>query len=543
MITSPSYALTPTEDQELRDKSRRVLEDRERVVQEKDVSLQPKTDSGMPTTLPEEENSFPIDQIILEGDSVSRFGWAQRLLDQYAGQRIGAEGLNLILKDLTNEFINRGYVTTRVQVGGQDLSTGILRIQLIPGRIRNIRFAEDGQQGSWWTAFPTKPGRILNLRDLEQGLEQMKRLPSQDVTMDLAPGDQPGESDVIISLKKRKAWRVAFSADDSGSRSTGRYQGSISLSIDNLFGHNDMFSYTYVHDLDKHSSDKSSQNHSYYYSMPYGKWTFSFSALPSKYRQNAGGLYNDLIFSGKSQTYTLKAQRIIQRDADSKVTMDFQIGRKFSKSFVNGYEIENQKKDTTYLEMGISRRKNFSTGLVDMRIAGRRGVPWMGGMGDPEWVTSNYPTFEYFIGTFDFNLVQQFEWGKTPLRYSFDFRGQATSSPLYGSELFSIGNRYTVRGFEGEETLAAENGFYIRNELSIPIENIRAELYLGVDYGQVTGPSAKYLVGNKLAGSAIGLRGGYKGFYYDVFAGFPLYKPKKLDAADVVYGFQLGYQY
>lgn len=536
-------ALTPTEKQELLDKSRQTFEERENIVNQKDVRLQGETGKEEVKPLPQEAVSFQIDKIVLEGDSVDRFGWAQRLLDQYAGQQIGSEGLNIILKEVTDGFISRGFVTTRVQVGEQDLSTGILRIQLIPGRIRNIRFDEKGQQGSWWTAFPMKSGRILNLRDLEQGLEQMKRVPSQEVKMDLAPGDQPGESDVVIHLEKKKAWRFSLSADDSGSESTGKYQGTVGISVDNVFQHNDLFSYNYTHDLDKHSEEKGNDSHSYFYSMPYGYWTFSFTATPSKYHQTAQGVFSDFKVSGESQTYTLKSQRVIHRDSDSKVTADFQIGRKFSKTFIEDEEIDAQRKNTTYAELGISRRKNFTTGLVDMRLAGRKGVPWLGGDGNPDPMPDDLPTNEYFLGTLDINLVQQFKWGKLPMRYTMDFRGQATSSLLYGDQTFSIGNRYTVRGFDGEYTLSAENGFYIRNELSVGIEKAKMEFYVGLDYGQVTGPSAKYLIGNKLAGTAVGVRGGDKGMFYDVFAAFPIYKPQKFEAAGVTYGFQVGYQY
>ena len=48
----------------------------------------------------------------------------------------------------------------------------------------------------------SRPGDILNLRQgLEQGLEQMKRLPFRDVDFQLVPGKNPGESDVVITMK------------------------------------------------------------------------------------------------------------------------------------------------------------------------------------------------------------------------------------------------------------------------------------------------------------------------------------------------------
>jgi hemolysin activation/secretion protein len=88
----------------------------------------------------------------------------------------------------------------------QDLSAGTLTMVLLPGIIRAIRFADPARQSQWRNAFPAAPGDLLNLRDLEQGLEQMKRLPSQDVDIDIMPGGQVGESDVVLRVKRGKPW-------------------------------------------------------------------------------------------------------------------------------------------------------------------------------------------------------------------------------------------------------------------------------------------------------------------------------------------------
>lgn len=52
-----------------------------------------------------------------------------------------------------------------------------------------------------------------------------------------------------------------------------------------------------------------------------------------------------------------------------------------------------------------------------------------------------------------------------------------------------------MRGFDGEQTLSAENGIIIRNELSVAIPELRLEPYLGLDLGHVWGPSDEYLLG------------------------------------------------
>ena len=59
--------------------------------------------------------------------------------------------------------MGRGFVTSKIVVPEQDLSTGRLELQLIAGKISKIRFAQEQQAGTWRNAFPTKAGKILNV--------------------------------------------------------------------------------------------------------------------------------------------------------------------------------------------------------------------------------------------------------------------------------------------------------------------------------------------------------------------------------------------
>ncbi|MGN4003321.1 POTRA domain-containing protein, partial [Burkholderia gladioli] len=144
-------------------------------------------------------------------------------------QCVGKRGLDMLVKGLSQAILARGYVTTRVLLPEQDLSTGTLKLSLIPGVIRHVRFVDERLRGTWKTAFPTGNGELLNLRELEQGLEQMKRVTSQDVSMQIVPADEPGESDVVLDVKRGKPWTVVASIDNSGTRATGRLQGNLSL--------------------------------------------------------------------------------------------------------------------------------------------------------------------------------------------------------------------------------------------------------------------------------------------------------------------------
>ena len=64
-------------------------------------------------------------------------------MNHYAGQCVGKQGIDVLIKGLSQALLARGYVNTRVLVPEQDLSTGTLKLSLIPGMIRHVRFADE----------------------------------------------------------------------------------------------------------------------------------------------------------------------------------------------------------------------------------------------------------------------------------------------------------------------------------------------------------------------------------------------------------------
>ena len=83
----------------------------------------------------------------------------------------------------------------------------------------------------------------------------------------------------------------------------------------------------------------------------------------------------------------------------------------------------------------------------------------------------------------------------------------STPTAIVPSDYFTIGNRYAVRGFDGQMTLASEDGWSLRNDLSLNLGDLGQQLYVGLDVGRVGGQSAQFLSGRTLVGSVAGLRG------------------------------------
>ncbi|AOK42806.1 ShlB/FhaC/HecB family hemolysin secretion/activation protein [Burkholderia vietnamiensis] len=475
---------------------------------------------------------------------MDRFAFAREWLNHYEGQCVGKQGIDVLIKGLSQAILARGYVTTRVLIPEQDLSTGTLKLSLIPGMIRHVRFADEKLRGTWKTAFPTRDGEVLNLRDLEQGLEQMKRVSSQDVSMQIVPGALPGESDVVLDVKRSKPWTVVASIDNSGTRATGKLQGNLSVGIDNPLGLNDMLNVGVSQDLEFGDKRLGSHGWNGFYTIPWGYWAATLSASTNTYYQQIAGVNQTFIASGNSKTVDFKLARVLARSQNDVFGGYFRLSRRFGQSFIEDTEISQQRRNNTIIELGVTDRHYFDGAQFDGSAAYRQGV---GGFGAQDDMLAAGPTYRFKMAVLDANLSVPFVISKQPFRYVGTFHGQYTGNTLYYLDDMTIGSRYTVRGFDGETMLASSRGFYWRNELQMPIGQTGQAIYAGLDYGRVWGPQPIALVGTQLAGAVIGVKGSigtrFGAYAYDLFAGTPIYKPSGFPTARVTFGFQLTSQF
>ena len=544
-------------DQEYQRQQERERELRRQQEQQPDVRLPRAEADSKPDQIPDHEvPCFPIHRIVLTGDQAAQFSYALQVVTQgdesVIGRCLGVAGINAVLSRVQNVLVAKGYVTTRVLAAPQELSGGQLELTVLPGRVRNIRFAADASpRGTKWNALPVSGGDLLNLRDIEQGLENFKRVPTAEADIQITPAEgdtaQPGESDLVIQYQQGFPFRMSLSLDDSGSKATGKYQGALTVSYDNWWTLNDLFYVSFNHDLGGgQEGGRGTSGYTAHYSLPFGYWSLGFTTSSSDYYQSVAGLNQTYIYSGKSDNSDIKLSRLIYRDAVRKTTLSVKAFQKSASNFVDDTEVEIQRRRTGGWEVGVAHREFIGDSNLDLNLTYRRGTGAFSSLPAPEDVFGE-GTSRFKIVTMDLNLAVPMSlslpWGKQNLRYTLSGRAQWNGTRLTSQERFSIGGRYTVRGFDGEMTLLSERGWFVRNDLGIALGGSGQEVYLGLDYGEVAGPAAELLVGRRLAGAVAGLRGSLKGVSYEVFAGTPVSKPDKFKTASLTAGFSLNWSY
>ncbi len=497
---------------------------------------------GSTTQFPEETPCFPITQVVLQSDEVRFQSLLMPIASGAEGVCLGVAGINQLMGQIQNSLVDAGYVTTRVLASPQDLSQGRLVLQIVSGRIGQIQRADsDSGRINLTNTLPAEPNELLDLRDLEQGLENLQRLPGTQASFKLVPGEQPGESDVLVSWQQEKPWRVAVTLDDAGSEQTGKKQAAVTLFLDNPLGRGDLFYLSRGLDV-LNPGAKGSDSFQLHYSMPYGYWLFGLNASRYGYHQTVSGGVVDYVYRGESRNVSLDIDRVFYRSAKARTTLQFQLGRRASSNFIDDIEIALQRRRTAYWQLGIKHRQFIQDATLDLALSYRAGLKGLDAEPAPEEATGSASArAAYWQARLDLSIP--FELGQERLRYRGRLQAQLAQSALTPPDQFAIGNRWTVRGFDGQSTLVADDGWYLSNELAWQIPRQQSELFVGLDVGRVSGQGSELLSGQSLAGAVMGVRGNWQKVSYELFAGTPLYKPSRFRTDNNNVGFSLNWQW
>ena len=490
--------------------------------------------------------SFYIKQIQLDGVP-KELSFLNKIARKHEQKHVTVSDITNIRNAFQRKLLDKGYVTSQVYIPEQNLNAGTLQFMVMPGRVEDIQYSDSSAHGPWRTAFPVRPGDILNIRDVEQGLEQMKRVSSQSVTMKLLPGTSVGTSIIELSIKQDKPVHGSISFDNSGLESTGVYQGSFTSSFDQVFRANDTFTMSLSGDLSGSGSIKGTRAASLNYVIPHGKDTFSLSFSKSRYHQTIQSNPYDFIYSGKSTTMKAKWNHVWSRTQREKRAFDISISTRHNHRFINDMEIPVQALRTTSMEFGVSNRKYIGNATLYSRLGFQWGIGALGAQPEHKAsVAMGGPTSRYHMWLVDVDYRKPFIMGHRPASFTSSFHGQWVQGGkrLYSVDTINIGNRYSIYGFDGEYTLMGDSGWYVRNEVSSVIPRLNTEVYLGLDVGAVYGKSTEALVGRTIAGTALGIRGNYSsGLLFDAFVSTPLYKPQGYHTKKFYSGFTVGYRF
>ncbi len=369
--------------------------------QEGNTNVQLKAPTGKETgRIPEDETPcFKIDRLLLTSlnpEDAKAFKWlmlyAHALdpkrsfftltnldyFDSPIGKCLGENGINTVITRMQNALVEAGYTTSRVLAKAQDLKSGTLTLHLMLGRIKYIKYTSTAKSGipsypqqpdpkpSQFTALPMDSGDIVNLRDIEMALENFKRVPTADADIQIEPSKAAdaafGDSDLVIKQEQKSPYRGSVGLSDSGSSGTGKYQGNVTLSLDQLFWANDLFYVTLNGDVlngefkGKDSLGRGTSGYIFHYSVPVGYWGVESTISRNAYYQTVIGATRNYIYSGTSNNAEIKLSRMVYRDSAAKVTTSVKAWQRKSNNYIDDAEVDVQRRLVGGFDLGLYYR-------------------------------------------------------------------------------------------------------------------------------------------------------------------------------------------
>ncbi|PTY38658.1 hypothetical protein BGP77_10770 [Saccharospirillum sp. MSK14-1] len=490
---------------------------------------------------PEEDAGpcFPITEVRLVSDEYDRFQWLEKNLNDALppDNCIGADGINRMMTEAQNEVIGAGFVTSRVVAEAQDMNSGVLSLTLLPGYVEDVRFV-DGvpRRATYWNALTMRPGDLLNLRHIEQALENFKRVPSVDVNIDIEPGEEPGYSDLVIQWSQGDPLRVTETLDNSGSESNGIYQAGVTINYDPYWAFNDLFYLSYTQSIVFDHDDRGSQGVNGHYSIPYGYWLLSFNGGISENFQMIDGAIEAYKYGGVNSNQSVKLERTLFRNDRNKLSGHLSVQARQSSNYINDVEIEVQRRRSSSLEAAVNHQLFMGPATVSSGLTYKLGLMAFGAIEDPEVARGDGVENPQWV-TMNTGYRRPFQWLNQNWNIDSQIKAQANITQLIPRDQFSIGSAYSVRGFNGG--FSGESGFYWRNDLAwvVPawpyLPGRGHQLTLGLDAGTI------FAEEQYLAGSSLALKGQLWGLSYENSLSFPLLSPESLETEGAIVRFQI----
>jgi hemolysin activation/secretion protein len=500
-------------------------------------------DKGIKTVDTEEERCFDIEHIAIEGVSVFSAAEITDISQAYEGRCIGLISINQLVAQLSDLYMQHGYITSRAYIKPQDLSQGQLTIIVLEGYVQSIVAANNDLTNSQLElSFPTGNGETLNLRDLEQGLENLNRLGQNQATTALSPGDFQGSSVVVVNNNLFPDWRGSLSVSNTGVEETGLYQLDGNFIYDNLFGLNDSIITSFSSNIGEHELPESqSRSYSMIGNVPYGYWYFSINGTYFEYGQTVLGNVVDFLTHGTSLNTSVKVEHMLYRGARDKLNLAGAFIRKESKNYIEDVFLETSSRTLYIWQLSADYTRYFLFGSFNGRAQIDQSVPWLDASTNLVDAEQDFQFTKYQL---DLTFASSFELFTQFIQYSSTLHLLSSPKEILTSEGLSIGGRYSVRGIS-RNSLFGYHGGYLRNDVNFPLQaswlgSTSLGLFIGLDAGISDMPDYPDLNSEWMTGSIVGIRGAYRGVNFTASYAKALRVPDMFNAQDNVFDFTLG---
>lgn len=453
------------------------------------------------------------------------------IIKKYEDKEIELKEITYIQHQIQKYYSDKGYFLAKVYIDLQKIENNILTFVVIEGYINDIifknaknkKYSKFANALSSFSFYPFAKNSPVNIKDIDQGLEQLSRLSSFSSSLNIVSDNKDGYYDIEIINDIKNRFNLSLGLDNLGLENTGVYRTNTSISADNILMLNDNIGFTYTKNFKYNKECEDNYSYFGYINIPMGYFTFSTSFFNSNYSITPGTVTGNYKSDGSSKNYNFSIETVILRHKEHKFSLGSSLSLKETANFINGQKVDVSGRKLTIADIFLVGIYYFENSMIYSKLSYVKGLDCFDAIKNyddnnlmPKGQFSSWSLYTQY--TFSFNLPIL----KILSNYMANFNLQYCPDILYSSEQISIGGQTSVRGFK-ETNISGDSGGYVQNDLNIRLSEIfkregflkillYTNLDIFVDYGYVHQISDEKSY--QMAGAGAGLS--YKIKYFDI---------------------------
>lgn len=181
---------------------------------------------------------FRIDRYDVQGNTLLPADVVQTVLTDFTGEKVGFETIRQAVTALQLAYRGRGWATVSLGLPPQQITNGVVKVQVTEGRIVDINIV-----GNRWfgtnnvrRALPglTTNG-FLNSRLFQADLDLANNNRDRQIYPQIQPGPEPGTSVLLLKVKDQLPLHGRFDLNNQATPGTPELRGSASVQYNNLW--------------------------------------------------------------------------------------------------------------------------------------------------------------------------------------------------------------------------------------------------------------------------------------------------------------------
>lgn len=418
---------------------------------------------------------FRVNRIEVVGSTVLQ-PEINQLIQQYENREVTFEELIDLRSQITKLYVDNGYITSGAFLpSDQDLTDGVVRIQVVEGKLGSIEISGLQRLGENYVRSRLERGGRppLNRFNLERSLQllQLDDRLIRRVNAELTAGTGPGLNTLRVAIEEAPPLRAGIFADNYQSVSTGSEQVSAFVDYANLLRLGDRIYAQYGLTRGQNLYDLS-------YTVPVNALD---GAITLRYSNTNSNIIEEEFerFGIRSEARTISAgvRQALFRSASRELALGLTFDLRRSQTFIQ---------DNIPFAFSEGVDKNGESRVSVLRFS----QDWLDR--GRNWVVAARSQFSLGLDAFDatvndtgtdgrfFSWLGQFQYVRqiSPRVVALTrVNAQLTPDSLLSLERFSLGGVDTVRGYR-QNQLVADNGISASAEVRFSLTRNPERLYL-----------------------------------------------------------------